>query len=338
MPSARMRRRSSSAPANAKSDGEAMRLRPRQGKRGHGHDRRDIEQLRERELDQIAEELAERTGRLVVRIADRRKVGLHEPKNMRRERKRARRDRAGHGGRGQQAPAVFAHEQRRQHPDDQDQRVIFREQRSGQRKPEQRAVEQGRIAHRAQKRPGRPRPQREQHRIGVEPDGEEPVDRREFERHDGGEPARPFFEQADERPDAGIADRHDERREQEIGPVAPRHEFEPRRRDPGRERRVLMVAPFEFASPGICLGEVGGTGEIVVREPGIERPHRDMPEQENQETARFGSSVALREKDTSAERIEPLERACHQRAPISSGASKLHERWPSQCLFLGDPG
>ncbi len=126
---------------------------------------------------------------------------------------------------------------------------------------------------RAQERPRRQRPERRQHRVGVELDGVKIIERHECQQHDADDAlvGRQITRRKPPR------DPQRQRRQQDgetiKGPVLARKHIEPESQQPGAERRMLRRAEAGLARPRHELAHVGMDVLAALGDCRVERPH-----------------------------------------------------------------
>jgi len=156
---------------------------------------------------------------------------------------------------------------------------------------------------RAQEAIGGDRPDRQQHRVGIEALGVKLVDRQQHqhEQHDhslvaGHETAR---DQID-RPqcERGIGERHQLKR-----PVGERKQRCPCARDPSHQRRMLGVAPFDAAAERPCFQNIGMQIAAEIGDHQKQEPDRDESEQQQRNRPAFLDTIHPAQK-----RPSPLRR------------------------------
>ena len=140
---------------------------------------------------------------------------------------------------------------------------------------------------RAEKHIRRPRPEREQHRVGVEfggkigirqaADGEDERQQQRViaatvRRH----PARGEGDNA-ERANGGI-----DIRKEKIRPDFSRENGEPQPHQPGKQRRMLERAPFPGLPPGVVFNHVAVAVERWRTQPRRQQPHHDIAREQYQ--------------------------------------------------------
>ena len=129
---------------------------------------------------------------------------------------------------------------------------------------------------RAQEPPRRQRPERRQHRVGVEFHGVKIIERHECQQHDAGDAF--VWRQITRRkpPRDPQRDRRQQNGEAIIGPVFARKHAEPCAQQPSAERRMFRRAETDLARPRHELAHVGVDVLAALGDDGVERPDGEI--------------------------------------------------------------
>ena len=213
------------------------------------------------------------------RIGERHEGVGHQPIDIRRQQHRADRERHIGRRRTEIGGAARIAQRRNAETGEQRDRPIFGEHGGGGGDAgEHRPADAARFE-RAQEPPRRQRPERRQHRVGVELDGVNIIERHECQQHDADDALVGRQVTRRKPPRDPQRQRRQQNGETIIGPVLARKHAEPGPQQPGAERRMFRRAEAHLARPRHELAHVGVDVLAALGDCRVERPDGEIADE-----------------------------------------------------------
>ena len=256
--------------------GDIRFLRPAAAREQDDCDHHDVEQ---RDLEQEVEGVSDRRSHADPSQAEgvlhRWSIGQKRPDRMRQEQDGGGRHRNPGTCRAIILPPGRMRERRAEARQDQDDRVVFRQQAQSHHCAEQHGMLGAACIDRAHKEIAGPGPEGQEYGIGIIEIAFEGIEWGAQQEHDRGLALPAVGEPPHEPPRTGETDGGIEHREQYERPVRVGKRHEPDAGDPGPERRMLVVPQLKFAAPDIRLGQVDLHRLARIGNRAVGEPDRD---------------------------------------------------------------